>query len=444
MSWDNKVVWSEGMFLRPQHFQQFDRYVERLVRGRVAGTRPHAWGLTELKINRELLSIGKFAVASCRGVLEDGTPFNIPEDAEHPDAIDIPEDCRNAIIYLTLPVRHPGGAEADHPDNEESIARYGIHEYETGDSTAGSEALATLTVGKLRLKFLREDEERAGFVCLGLARIVEVRTDKQVVLDDRYIPPCLISAASPALTGFMAELRGLINHRGQALAGRVSESGTKGAAEIADFLLLQAVNRYQPLIAHLATSDEVHPETFYSLAVQVAGELATFASKTKRPPEFPPYQHDDLQKTFTPVMNELRQLLSAVLEQSAIPIPLQLRKYGISVAPIMDRSLISTASFVLAIRADIPTETIRRNFPNHVKIGPVEQIRELVNVALPGIAVRPLPVAPRQIPYHAGVTYFELDKTSSYWKQLETSGGFAIHVAGDFQKVEMEFWAIKG
>jgi type VI secretion system protein ImpJ len=143
-------------------------------------------------------------------------------------------------------------------------------------------------------------------------------------------------------------------------------------------------------------------------------------------------------------MAELRQSLSAVLEQTAIPIPLQERKYGIRVAPITDRSLLANASFVLAVKAEMPAETLRRNFPNQVKIGPVEQIRELVNVALPGITVRPLPVAPRQIPYHAGVTYFELDRSSTYWKQLSNSGGFAIHVAGDFPRLEMEFWAIRG
>ena len=39
MSWDNKIIWSEGMFLRTQHFQQQDRYVERLVRNRTAHLR---------------------------------------------------------------------------------------------------------------------------------------------------------------------------------------------------------------------------------------------------------------------------------------------------------------------------------------------------------------------------------------------------------------------
>ncbi len=79
MSWDNKVVWSEGMFLRTLHFQQQGRYTEKLVQGRTEGLRPHGWGLTDLQINTELLTTGKFAVASCRGVLPDGTPFSVPE-----------------------------------------------------------------------------------------------------------------------------------------------------------------------------------------------------------------------------------------------------------------------------------------------------------------------------------------------------------------------------
>ena len=89
-------------------------------------------------------------------------------------------------------------------------------------------------------------------------------------------------------------------------------------------------------------------------------------------------------------------------------------------------------------------EALRRNFPQQVKIGPVEQIRELVNVALPGVAVRALPVAPRQIPFVSGAAYFELDKSSSYWKQLLNSQAFAIHLASEFPQAEMEFWAIRG
>jgi type VI secretion system protein ImpJ len=133
-----------------------------------------------------------------------------------------------------------------------------------------------------------------------------------------------------------------------------------------------------------------------------------------------------------------------VLEQNAIAIPLEERKYGVRVAPILDRALLRQASFVLAVSAKVSAEEIRKRFPTQAKIGPVEGIRQLVNIQLPGISIRPLPVAPRQIPYHAGFVYFELDKSSEYWEQLYKSGGFALHLGADFPGVELEFWAIKG
>ena len=111
--------------------------------------------------------------------------------------------------------------------------------------------------------------------------------------------------------------------------------------------------------------------------------------------------------------------------------------------PINDRSLVTSAIFILAVKCDLPDEELRTRFPAQIKIGPVEKIRQLVNAQLAGIGLRALPVAPRQIPYHAGYTYFELDKSSEYWRDLEQSGGFAVHVGGDFPGLEIEFWAVR-
>ena len=46
MTWHNKVVWTEGMFLQPQHFQQHDRFTEYQLRQRLAATLGHGWGFT--------------------------------------------------------------------------------------------------------------------------------------------------------------------------------------------------------------------------------------------------------------------------------------------------------------------------------------------------------------------------------------------------------------
>ncbi|MEJ2694826.1 MAG: type VI secretion system baseplate subunit TssK, partial [Candidatus Thiodiazotropha sp.] len=150
------------------------------------------------------------------------------------------------------------------------------------------------------------------------------------------------------------------------------------------------------------------------------------------------------QETFTPLMRELRRSLSMVLEQKAVLIPLEERKYGIRVASVSERSLLGSANFVLAVSANMAAETLQQRFPGVVKIGPVEKISDLVNLQLPGIGLRRLAVAPRQIPYNAGFSYFELDKSSEYWSQLESSGGCALHIGGEFPGLELELWAIKG
>jgi type VI secretion system protein ImpJ len=198
------------------------------------------------------------------------------------------------------------------------------------------------------------------------------------------------------------------------------------------------------LLEHWAGAGNLHPEDLYAALVQMAGEFATFTETTRRPSTYPGYRHEDLQRSFAPVVADLRRSLSAVIEQNALPIPLQERRHGVHVGQIVDRAVLRGSVFVLTVQADMPSEELRRLFPSQVKIGAVEQIRELVNSQLPGIVVRALPVAPRQIPFYAGASYFELDRNSPHWQQMQSSGGFALHISGEFPNIRLELWAIRG
>ena len=441
MTWTNRVVWQEGMFLRAQHFQQQDRWLEMMVRARTAALHPHPWGVVEMMIDRDLLTTGRFALSSAVGVFEDGTPFSIPSETDHPAPLELPENTRDAVVYLAAPIRQAGAIEIALNGSE---GRYRVREFEAYDTHSASPQPAPLQIARLRLRYMLETEERAGYLCIGLARVTEVTADRRATLDERWIPPALVCSAVLPLSGLITEFSGMLNQRGEALAARLTAPGSRGVAEVADFLLLQTVNRWQKLLAHWADAGNIHPEDLYSAFVEMAGDLATFTEVTRRPNAYPAYRHDDLQRSFAPVVADLRRSLSAVLEQNAIAIALQERQYGVRVGLIVDRSILRGSSFVLTVQADLPTEQLQRLFPSQVKIGAVEHIRDLVNVLMPGISVRPLPVAPRQIPFYAGASYFELDRNSPHWQQMQASGGFAIHVSGDFPNLRMELWAIRG
>jgi type VI secretion system protein ImpJ len=445
MSWTNKVIWSEGMLLQPQHLQQHDRYLHSVIEQRVAGVRAYAWGFSRLVIDEQLLAQGKLALLACSAVLPDGTTLNLPQDDALPEPLDIPEDARDALFVLALPLRRMGIAETGADTGtggEDNFARHRPLDYEAMDSN-GIDSSALMQVGSLRLRIALEKDVVNAYSTLGIARVIERRPDSRVVLDPAYCPPCLDFRAAPRLSAFADELVGLLGQRAQALAGRLSQPGVAGAAEIADFLMLQLLNRSTPLFAHLAGMSGLHPERLYAELAQLAGELATFSRPDKRAGSYPVYRHDRLLETFAPLIEDVRAALSMVVDTRALALALEERQFGIRVAMVPDQELLRSATFVLAVNAHMPPEAVRSGFPAMVKIGSIEKIRDLVNLQLPGIALRALPVAPRQLPFHAGYTYFELDKAGDNWKQLANSVGFAMHIPNEYPGLQMEFWAIR-
>ncbi|RBD97622.1 type VI secretion system baseplate subunit TssK, partial [Xanthomonas oryzae pv. oryzae] len=96
----NKVIWSEGLFLRPQHLQQQERYLERYMELHAGALRPHAWGFSVLELEPELLSIGKLGIRRARGCFPDGTPFSIPDRDPAPPPLDVPANCRDQVVSL--------------------------------------------------------------------------------------------------------------------------------------------------------------------------------------------------------------------------------------------------------------------------------------------------------------------------------------------------------
>ncbi|WP_226643378.1 type VI secretion system baseplate subunit TssK [Microbulbifer variabilis] len=443
MSVNNKVIWSEGMFLRPQHFQQQDRYLEQLVEARTASLGPYTWGVLELAIDSEPLSMGKISLSRVRAIFPDGTPILAPENEILPDVLDVPVNTRDEIVYLCVPMKRPGSQESIRDQEDFPQARYQTANFDARNSAAASGESARIQVGKLRVCLKLESDDLSGYAAIGIARIRERQPEKPVELDSDYIPPLLNAETSAVIKAYIEEVKGLLDHRGSALGHRLSDSGRSGSAEIADYLLLQVINRFEPLLKQITAQPRLHPHSLFVELLQLAGELSTFTSSTKRPPQIPNYSHENLQLSFSGLFSALRQSLSTVLEQTAIAMELVQRKFGIYVAPVSDPSLLKTASFVMAAKADMPGDLLRSRFPTQAKVAPVEAIRELISAQLPGLSLRPLPVAPRQIPYHAGFTYFEMERSGELWQAMQRSGGFAVHLGAEFPGLTMELWAIR-
>ena len=439
----HKVIWQEGMLLRPQHFQHNDRYYDHQMKTRTQLLGSYTWGFLNLDIDLQFLNMGKLVISQASGILPDGSLFELGGNTE-PLALDVPPNTGHTPIYLALPLVTGNHIESRRPEQSDVLARYTAYEAEVADSNAGDDSASQVSCGRPDFKLLLgEQQSDQAYVKLKICEVLDTTPDGVISLDPDFVPTYIQSHSSSYLLSCLKEVISMLGHRGDTIAERIRSNGKVGGAEVGDFMMLQLINRTELLLRHYLGLEQVHPEELYRTLLTMLGDLATFSSDSKRPRLDSRYQHSDQGASFRKLMEAIRQVLSMVLEQHAIELVLQARQYGIIVSPLHDHKLLGSASFVLAASANCDSEELRHRLPAHLKVGPVERIRQLVNLHLPGIKVKPLPVAPRQIAFHSNKTYFILELSSEDLAQLERSGGFAFHVSGEFAELELKFWAIR-
>lgn len=443
MQQSKKVVWMEGMFLRPHHFQQSENHLERQIVSWGKAQNGNYWGFFEKELDREALRRGSIVLTAASGIFPDGTLFSFRGAANAPTPLTIEAGSTAALVVLAIPACFPGREQITFQESADSLARYLAVDSEVADFNGMAVGAADIKSARLRMKLMLESELTADWTALGVVSVIERQRDHSLRLDETYIPPLLNCHADARMEGFIADTLGLLQQRSQMLGQRLAEAGRSGVSEVVEFLMLQLVNRYYGLTHHACHEAQFHPERLFSEWLKLVSELVAFSPVRAVGADLPRYRHDNLAASFEPLVLQLRQQLSMIIEENALQIALTQKSHGLYVAPVADPHMLEGFGFVLAVSAKVPAEVIRNQFPARMKIAPVNRIKDLVQLQLPGIGLKSMPVAPREIPYHAGYTYFELEKQGELWSQMERAGVFALHVAGDFPDLKMEFWAIR-
>mgnify|MGYP002759962417 CR=1 FL=1 len=119
----HKVIWQEGMLLRPQHFQHNDRYYDHQLKIRTRLTGGYCWGFLTLEIDLQFLNMGKLVISQASGILPDGSVFELGGKTASL-ALDIPPNTTSTPVYLALPLVTGNHVEARRPEQSDVLARY--------------------------------------------------------------------------------------------------------------------------------------------------------------------------------------------------------------------------------------------------------------------------------------------------------------------------------
>lgn len=438
-----RVAWREGLFIRPQHFQQNCHSIslEFMQRWRSAGQ--NRWGLFEISIERSLLSTGKFVLSSVSGALPDGTIFDLKDFPKKP-TLDIDTDDAGKGIYLALPLLSPDEENIYFEEGTPLPTRYkAITEKEIPNTNAGEKSFADITFAYPNFTLLKEGDKLDGYSVIEVAKIAEVTAGGAVVLDRNFNPTFLHLDGAEAIISKLNELENILRYRAEKIASKIS-TGSLQSAELGDYLLLQLINRTSARLHYYSTQRGLHPADLFLELSSLAAELAVFYRDDRRPGRDFTYIHERQWDSFDNLFTELIEYLNRAIESKSIQIPMERHKYGVHTAILKDKSLLNDTTLILTATSNREESRLKKLLMDNLKIGPVEEIRNLVNHHLPGFKISPLPAAPREIPYRLNQSYFAIRLTNEEREKLMRSAGIALHYPETKSlQLELSLWAIK-
>jgi type VI secretion system protein ImpJ len=443
MSDANKVVWSEGLFLRPQHLQQQDRHTEALVRGAMLAASHQNYGFRHLSLDEAAIQAGQVGLTAAQGIFPDGTSFTLPDMTTGLKALAVTASTNAGLVMLGIPAMQAGTSTIDPESGGPAGARYLGQIATVRDTIKGGADPAEIEVARLAPRLFLPNAATDGYSCLPIARINGLHADGSVALDSAFLPPALVTAASPWYATFLQEVLTGLDRIRQAHGDIVMRGA---GASVENLLILELANSAHPRIAHMMTQDVFHPsELFFELA-GLAGRMATFGSSSRRMSELPAYAHDDPQAGFAAIADTLRSLILSLRHVEVKSQTLQVANHAENVwtVRIDNPDIINNSRIVLRVGGEMSEEMLRKIFVEQATIGAADEFDALWKSKLTGIPLKPLHSQPREIPYDGDRLCLELDRTSDHWAKLAEAPGFVIGVAGKLDKPPLiDCYAVK-
>jgi type VI secretion system protein ImpJ len=463
------IYWHEGLFLRPQHFQQHDLFSQSYAYLQSAMLQPHAWGVRKLSLVQSALNNQIFEIDQFEAVFSDGSLVRFPGNARLPRrSIEGMWDVsgKPMSVYLGLrgiaPGRNNVAAESNvAPDERREADRLAAARFAVGAS-------ATMTADLFMedkqdevyfLDYNLEvfvDDEAAKAVDFQLIKVAELqRLGAEVKVLPQFIPPLMHVGASPVLGILLREIKEQLTARGRELAlykqDRGLENVAMGSRDMLYLLALLSLNRYIPLLHHWLDDMSAHPWQFYGVLRQLAGELSTFsavhdvfgAMGTDRSDELPPYQHDNLGACFGAAVTLIVRLLDELTAGPDFQAPLLFdgTYFG---AEISERALQGANQYYLRVRSAEAPGTVMADLQSTAKISSRENLPILIARALPGVAAIYDESPPSQLPRTSDSLYFRLDHQSSAWDAIRNGANVAIYFDTVPAEADIELMVLYG
>lgn len=443
-----RPLWSEGVFLAPQQFQQqalWDKFSSQKL---AALSIANPWGIESLVIDTQALTVDRLQADSISMRFSDGVLINTNVADRLPEARilnnEIPMDLDEVTVFVGLPLLQANGGNCLQ-DNQsiERPLRFRKEWVEVPDLLGKN--VETMAVEYYALTFLFDFENHSDYLTCPIARLKR-DLNGRFVLDPDYLPPMVnLFTQSGTLVKELELLCLQMKAKRQHLTGMRHERNQQIAefatADVSLFWLLNALNTFEPQLKFLRDNPSIHPERLYETLTSLTGALLTF-SLTNDVDGIPAYDHTKLNDVFPPLFGLVRNLLEESLPSRVIKIDLVHDKDTLWTGRLNDSRLTEDADFYLSVQSSMPGHQLQSRFPVLCKAGAPDDVRQIIHSALSGIPIKALSHVPAAVPVRLDNQYFALDLSHSAAKNMLLARCCEFYVPRAMPDITLELFAV--
>jgi type VI secretion system protein ImpJ len=439
----SKIVWAEGMYLGPHHFQAQSRYCEESIHFATTGLWTNSYGFAACQFDADALRNGIVSLIQARGIFEDGLAFDIADSDQRPEPCNIterfPPTADHLTIALAVPRWLPNGRNCCLEPGPNGSARYtGVVNVLPDENTGRDEKPVQL--GRKNLRLVLETEISTELVTLPLARVVRDGAG-HFVFDTSFVPPLIRISASDHLTSMLQRLVEILEDKSTIVSQEPQPSGRFqpgiSARHVSQYWFLHAINSSMTPLRHLLLAKHAHPEELFREMSRLAGALCTFGLET-HPRSLPAYDHRDAGPGFELLDDHIRRHLEIVVPSSSISIPLKSVDRYFYEGPIKDQRCLARARWILGVYSPVGEAELISRTLKFVKVCSGAAVSWLVERAMPGLTLTHLQVPPSAISVKVDSQYFAISLTGRCWEHIIQTRVVGVYVPGDLPSPEVE------
>jgi type VI secretion system protein ImpJ len=454
---ERPLFWHEGLFLQPQHFQLEDLHFQSLLTPFHRLLQPHFWGIGDVDIQETALGNKTFNLLRGEFLFPDRAyvkfPGNAVLEARSFDEAWV-EGGKPLTVYIGLRKWNDAlenVSELSKLDNFSEVTTRFITTVDPEEVRNfyqnGPPAQVKRLFYLLKIFWETEMDQLGDYIHIPLAQLE--RSGEEIILSERFIPPCLSIYSSELLVKLIKEIRDQIASRGHQLEsykrGRGIHTAEFGARDMVYLLALRSLNRYVPLLFHLMDTKQVHPWNLYAVLRQLIGELTSFSQHFTVMGEredgtrlLSDYEHQDLWQCFSNAQTLVTQLLDEIT--AGPEYVMQLLYDGTYWSTELSPAIFEGGNrFYLLIETEAQPQAVVQSLETIAKLGSRESLPILIARALPGIKLIHLEVPPQELPRRSQAFYFQIDQHSDHWDQVQKGNNIGLYwdAAPEDLKVEL-------